>query len=172
MMWAAANFCFFDFFRSGEITVPTEKSVDHTEHLVWGNIAIDNTEDPQSFKVHLRRSKVYQLQKGVDAYIGKTDCPLCPVVAIMQYIAVRGPKVSPFFQFQDERSLTKALFTSTVREGLRAIGLPEQNFAGHSFRIEAATIAASVGIEDSVIRTMGRWSSSASLCTSTPLEKT
>ena len=55
MMWAAATLCFFGF--SGEITVPTEKSFDHTKHLAWGDIAIDSTEDPQSLKVHLRRSK-------------------------------------------------------------------------------------------------------------------
>jgi len=55
-----------------------------------------------------------------------------------------------------------------VREGLRAIGLPEQNFAGHSFCIGVATTAASVEIEDSTIRIMGRWSSSAILCTSIP----
>ena len=76
---------------------------------------------------------------------------------------VRGQEQGPFFQLQDGRPLTKAVFTSKVREGLRAIGLPEQNFAGHSFRIGAATTAASVGIEDSVIRTMGRWSSAAYL---------
>ena len=163
MMWVAATLCFFGFFRSGEITVPTEKSFDHTKNLAWGDIAIDSTEDPQSLKVHLRRSKVDQLGKGVDVYIGKMDCPLCPVVAIMRYMAVCGPKGGPFFQFQGERPLTKALFTSKVREGLRAIGLPEQNFVGHSFRIGAVTTAASVGIEDSVIRTMGRWSSSAYL---------
>jgi len=163
MMWAAATLCFFGFFRSGEITVPTEKSFDPTKHLTWGDIAIDNTEDPQTLKVFLRRSKVDQLGKGVDVYIGKTDCPLCPVLAIVQYMTVRGQEEGPFFQLQDGRPLTKAVFTSKVREGLRAIGLPEQNFAGHSFRIGAATTAASVGIEDSVIRTMGRWSSAAYL---------
>ena len=36
MMWAAATLCFFGFFCSGEITVPTEKSLDHTKHLAWG----------------------------------------------------------------------------------------------------------------------------------------
>ena len=55
MMWEAATLCFFGFFCSGEITVSTEKSFDHTKHLAWGDIAIDNTEDPQSLKVHLRR---------------------------------------------------------------------------------------------------------------------
>ena len=111
-----------------------------------------------------------QLGNGVDVYIGKTNCPLCPVVTIMHYMAVRGTKGKPFFQFQDERPLTKVLFTSKVREGLRTIGLPKQNFAGHSFRIGAATTAVSVGIEDSVIRTMGRWISCVR--TSTPLKNT
>jgi len=31
------------------------------------------------------------------------------------------------------------------------MGLPEENFAGHSFRIRAATAAAGIEIEDSVI---------------------
>ena len=163
MIWAAATLCFFGFFRSGEITVPTENGFELSKHLAWGDIAIDNAENPQSLKVHLRKSKSDQLGRGVDVYIGKTSCPLCPVVATMQYMAVRGPAQGPFFQFQNGRPLTKALFTNKVREGLRSIGLPEQNFAGHSFRIGAATTAASVGIEDSTIRTMGRWSSSAFL---------
>jgi len=67
------------------------------------------------------------------------------------------------FQHLDGQPLTKGHFTAKVREALKAVGLPEDNFAGHSFRIGAATAAASVGIEDSVIRTMGRWSSSAFL---------
>ena len=96
-------------------------------------------------------------------YIGKTDCPLCPVVAVTQYMALRGSKEGPFFLFEDERPLTKSMFTTKIREGLKAVGLPEQNFAGHNFHIGVATAAASVGIEDSVIRTMGRWSSSAFL---------
>ena len=60
-------------------------------------------------------------------------------------------------------SLTKSSFTNKIRVGLQAVGLPESNFAGHSFRIGTATAAANAGIEDSVIRTLGKWSSSAFL---------
>jgi len=141
--------------------VPTEKVFDGTKHLAWGDVAIDNTEDPQLLKVHLKKFKADQLGKGVDVYIGRTDCPLCPVVAIMQYMAIQDSKEGPFFQFQDGHPLTKSSFTSRVRDALKATGLPEQNFARHSFHIVAETTAARAGIEDSVIRTLGRWSISA-----------
>ena len=45
---------------------------------------------------------------------------------------------------------------------LRA-NLPADKYAGHSFRIGAATTAASAGIEDSTIQTLGRWQSSSYL---------
>ena len=41
------------------------------------------------------------------------------------------------------------------------MGLNPQDYAGHSFRIGAATTAAQVGLEDSVIRSLGRWNSDA-----------
>ena len=58
--------------------------------------------------------------------------------------------------------LTKSTFTAKIRAALCTVGLPEDNFAGHSFRIGAATAATKAGIEDSVMQTMGRWSSAAS----------
>ena len=79
MLWAAATVCFFGFFRAGEITVPTLSAFDQKRHLAWGDVAIDNPESPQTLQVHLKRSKTDQLGKRVDVFIGKTDCPLCPV---------------------------------------------------------------------------------------------
>ena len=163
MIWAAAVMCFFGFFRAGEITVPTASSFDAAKHLAWGDVAVDSIECPQTLKIHLKKSKTDQLGRGVDIYIGKTEDPLCPVVAATHYMSMRGSETGPFFQRQSGQPLTKGHFTAKVREALKAVGLPEENFAGHSFRIGAATAAASVGIEDSVIRTMGRWSSSAFL---------
>ena len=84
--------------------------------------------------------------------------PVCPVEAVLAYIAVRGAAEGPFFQFANGQLLSKQKFVSAFRQALQAIGLPYQDFAGHSFHI-----GAKAGIEDSVIRTLGRWNSAAFL---------
>ena len=163
MIWAAATTCFFGFFRSGEITLPAGTSFDDTKHLSWGDVAVDNPALPQIIKVKLKVSKSDQLRKGVDVFIGKTGGIICPVAAVLAYMAARGSTNGPFFKFRDGKPLTKARFTGLIREALKAVGLPQEQFAGHSFRIGAATTAAKAGIEDSTIRMMGRWNSAAFL---------
>ena len=46
---------------------------------------------------------------------------------------------------------------------MTSIGLEASQYAGHSFRIGAATTAAEKGIEDLLIKAMGRWKSQAYL---------
>ena len=69
MVWAAAVLCFFGFFRAGEITTSTISDFDSSKHLACGDVAIDDSSNPQLLKVHLKRSKTDQLGKGVDIYI-------------------------------------------------------------------------------------------------------
>ena len=161
MLWAAAVLCFFGFFRSGEITVPNAEGFNPTTHLAWGDVAVDSAQSPSLLKIRLKRSKTDQLGQGVDIYVGKTGCPLCPVTAVTAYMVQRGTGGGPFFQFANGAPLTKARFTDRVRAVLQEAGLPYNHFAGHSFRIGAATAAANAGLEDSTIRTLGRWNSSA-----------
>ena len=52
------------------------------------------------------------------------------------------------------------------------IGLPQDQFAGHSFRIRAATTAGLAGVEDSTIQMLGRWHNAAFLrCIHMPQEQ-
>ena len=48
-----------------------------------------------------------------------------------------------------------------VRESLTTAGLEAENYVGHSFCIEAATMAAQCGLPESTIKILGRWQSSA-----------
>lgn len=74
-------------------------------------------------------------------------------------MALRGDRPGPLFMWQDGRPLTRIQLVGEVRKVLKKADLPAEQFAGHSFRIGAATTAASVGIEDSLIQTLGRWKS-------------
>ena len=56
--------------------------------------------------------------------------------------------------------LTLYLF-ATCGETLQSTGMDTMNFNGHSFRIGAATAAAQAGLSDALIKTLGRWKSSA-----------
>ena len=163
MLWAAATMCFFGFFRLGEITLPSVSSFDPSKHLAWGDVSIDSRECPKVMKIHLKRSKTDQAGRGADKFISRADGPLCPVAATLSYIIERGTSPGPFFKYSNGKPLLKWKFVSEVRNALQASGLPYQCFAGHSFRIGAATSAANAGLEDSLIHILGRWNSDAFL---------
>ncbi len=93
--------------------------------------------------------------------VGKTNNELCPVTALLAYMAARGTGQGPLFMWQDGWSLTWETFVAAVRQGLEEVGLAARYYAGHSFRIGAATTAARQGIQDFLIQTLGRWESSA-----------
>ena len=52
---------------------------------------------------------------------------------------------------EDGSPLLKSAFVQKLRSALNSIGLNESFYAGHSFRIRAATTAAERGFEDSLI---------------------
>ena len=73
----------------------------------------------------------------------------------MACLTVRRDGEGPLFKFADGWYLTKERFTHRIREALVALGLHSEDYAGHSFRIGAATTAVQIGLEDSTIRTLG-----------------
>lgn len=160
MIWAACCTAFFGFFRIGEITMDNQTAA-KAHCVAVDDIAVDDHRTPTVVRIHLRHSKMDQFGKGVDVYMGRTGDDLCPVSAILAYLARRRNAPGPLFRTRDGRFLTKAMFTSRLREALSTLGYEATSYAGHSFRIGAATTAAERGIEDSVIKMLGRWDSSA-----------
>ena len=76
------------------------------------------------------------------------------------FLAVQGPSPGPLFCFADGRPSTRQLLSSTVLSLLCSAGYSGY-YSGHSFRIGAANTAASRGLPDHLIKTLGRWSSDA-----------
>ena len=88
---------------------------------------------------------------------------ICPVQAIISFLAVRNPAPGPLFMFQSGRPLTRNSLVTHLQTALREVGVTPSGYTGYSFRIGAATTAAKHGMEDSLIQTLGRWKSAAYL---------
>ena len=163
MLWAACCMCFFGFLRSVEVTVPSAKEYDPGGHLSEGDMTLDIVSAPTLVQVRIKVSKTDPFRKGVVVYLGRTDNDLCPVGAVAAYLAVRCREPGPFFKFAKGAPLSRTVLVSRMKTALGSSGVEASKYSGHSFRIGAATTAASAGIEDSLIKTLGRWESAAYL---------
>ena len=132
-------------------------------HLSWGDVAIDDRSAATMEKFHLPISKCDQFGTGADMLMGRLGCQLCPMAAILAYIKARDDHPSAFFVDNSRMPITKSKSMAKVQDALRSTGYPEEQFAGHSFRIGAATTMAMAGIEDSTIQILSHWHSAAFL---------
>ena len=149
MIWAAYTLAYFTFLRAGEMTVPNNQTFDPSVHLSVADIAVDDAKNPSVLQIKIEQSKMDPFRRGVNLYVGRTGSDLCAVSAMLSYLTAKGMAPGPLFRFADGRTLSRQLFVEAVR--------------GHSFRIGAATTAAAKGIEDLLIKTLGRWESLAYL---------
>lgn len=163
MLWAASCMCFFGFLRSGEVVVPSAKTFDPAIHLTDGDVKVDNREKPSYLEVKIKASKTDIFRKGVTVYLGTTGTDICPVAAVLNYMVKRKPSSEsvPFFVFSDGSPLTREKLVRELRAALSRAGIKAEDYAGHSFRIGAASTAAACGMPDSLIKTLGRWESAA-----------
>ena len=152
---------FFGFLQSDEIVVLADSAYDRAVHLSGGDVHVDNTTDPQYLEVHIKASKTDPFRHGVSVYLGCSQADLCPVSAVLAYMVLRGATPGPFFFFADGSYLTRDRFVVSVRAALRMQGVDDSRYSGHSFLIGAATTAALRGLPDSLIKSLGRWESSA-----------
>ena len=111
-------------------------------------------------RLHIHRSKVDQWGKGVSVTL--TQCQIatiCPVRAMEVYLSRRGTKQGYLFIHNDGSPLTRYQFWRFAKEALRREGAHGLQFGTHSFRIGAASTAASLGYQPQDIKRIGRWAS-------------
>ena len=145
---------FHAFLRVGEITQHTAQADNHNlplNSVHWeGNSVIIHMETykhSNNRPVSLRIDPEHQRQK------------YCPVTALKKYLAVRGSSPGYLFCLVNGKPVSRSQFTIWLQQSLTKAGLPSSSFKSHSFRIGAATTAASLGIPEDKIRLMGRWHS-------------
>ena len=161
MLWAVCCTGFLGFLRAGEFTVDLIEYFDPRSHLAFTDVSVDSREAPRVISVRIKQSKTGPFRQGAVIHLGRTDKALCPVSAILAYLALRGSRQGPLFMFNDGSSLSSRRLVAELRQGLSACGFDCNLYAWHSFRIEAATTAAKHGVEDSTIRALGRWRNDA-----------
>lgn len=81
---------FFGFLRAGELTVPSESAFDPKVHLCFSDVLVDCIHNPQLVKLKLKASKTDPFRKGVDVILGRTYTDMCPITALLAYLALRG----------------------------------------------------------------------------------
>ena len=159
MVWAAMTLAFFGFLRIGELTC--DSNFNPECHLTLSDLVFMPKSSPIYMLVRLKVSKTDPFRKGQTVVIGRANSKLCPISAMLAYVESRtpSPNSGPLFTFQSGSFLTRGKFTSETRDLLSKGGLDSSEFAGHSFRIGAATTAASANLPPWLIKVLGRWSS-------------
>ena len=116
---------------------------------------------PKYMLARLKVSKTDPFRKEPTIVIGRANTNLCPISAMVAYWESRSPlpNSGPLFTFQSGSFLTRGRFTSETRLLFSKGALDSSEFAGHSFRIGAATTAASANLPPGLIKVLGRWSS-------------
>lgn len=158
MLWAAMSIAFFGFLRLGELTCNSKFS--KNIHLTYNNVTFfPNMSNPQHISVFIKASKTDPFRTGQYITVGRTNHPVCPVMAMKEFFSVRNPSPGPLFRYSTGRPLTKASLTAETRLLLSLAGFNCTDYAGHSYRIGAATTAASINLPSWLIKVLGRWSS-------------
>ena len=101
-----------------------------------------------------------RMRVGAFVTLQRTDLDICPVKAVLKFMAVRVPGPGPFFTGQDGVGLTRRDFVVEVRKAMVEKGIPEAGISGHSIRIGAATAAAAArGASEEDVKALERWRS-------------
>ena len=156
MLWAACCTAFFGCLRAGEMTVQNQNDYDRTMHLSLQDVALDSRVTPTIIWFTIKQSKTNPFRKGVRLCLGRTDPIICPVKAMLTYLAIRGKSPGSLFISRNNTPLTRAQFKTLVSTTLKTAGLNDSEYNTYSFKIGATTTAKAVGIADAHIQLLGR----------------
>lgn len=154
---AMCLFAFHTFSRVGEIT---QSSSGHNIQLHQLSKLTNSRGEVESLKVLFYHYKHSYNQTPSSISISRAN-NFCPVKFLLNYLKLRGDTPGPLFRFVDFSPVSRAYFSSKLSIVLKSCSLDPSRYKGHSFRIGAASHAASKGMSDAQIRILGRWKTNA-----------
>lgn len=85
----------------------------------------------------------------------------CPVLALFQYLKLRRAREGPLYVQPNQKAVSYQNFCYILKQTLLVAQCNPSMYKSHSFRIGAASTAASQGVPEADIQAMGRWHSNA-----------
>ncbi|XP_069128859.1 integrase/recombinase xerD homolog [Argopecten irradians] len=156
---AAFTLAFFGFLRVGEFSASSSNGND-TRPLGISDVTIVNSPS-RHLKVCIRESKTDQ--RGHSALLHINSYPnsdICPVSLLNKYLLIRPNTVNQqLFIHRNGSSITRYQVAAVLKKSLTFSRIPVSHYKTHSFRIGAATEAATRGISEQKIQAWGRWKS-------------
>ena len=82
------------------------------------DISVDSHISPSYITVIIRHSKNDPFVVGVKLHLGRTGLLLCPVSALLCYLAIRPSQQGPLFLFKDGSTLSRPRLVVSLRKAL------------------------------------------------------
>lgn len=145
---------FYGFLRVSEFT-SFSNTFDPNKDISFSDLAFF----PNHYSLFLKHSKA----KGTcSIVIARTGSLFCPFKAMVRYVRLRSSFTAlPLFLTPGNNPMSRIWFVKHLKKVIIHCNLSPQQYSSHSFRIGAATTAASQGISAASLQQLGRWSSSA-----------
>lgn len=111
--------------------------------------------------LHLKQSKTDPFRKGMNIIIAATETIRALSTYISHCTRQRLNPHSPLFSSSTGQPVGRYWFMKQVSTLLTATGYDTSQYTSHSFRKGGAVSLQHSGVEDSIIRSLGRWKSDA-----------
>ena len=116
--------------------MPSSSAFNPSVHLTRADVALDSHHNPTMLAVNIKFSKTDQMGKRKTIYLGRTSGPICPVSAMLQYLAIRPVSDGALFITKNGNPLSKSVFVTMVQVTLRQVGIDSSQFKGHSAQLQ------------------------------------
>ena len=166
---AAITLAFYEFLHYREFTSPSISAFSACQYLAVQDVVFYPTfNSPLYMAVHCKLSKTDPFGSSYTVLFS-THTLTCPVAAMKKYLSLK--KYNPhalLLCLGDGIPLTRSKFAKMLCSILQKLGFQPTIYAGHSFKIGAATTAEATGLRDYMTKALERWSSECYFVTSIP----
>ena len=158
LIWAACCTGFFGFLRCGEFLVPDGTPFHPSFHLCLSDLTLDQSSPQWRITLHIKVSKTDQFRRGTTIVLGATAADLCPVSALLDYLAARGGAPGPLFITGNSQAIPRhspALYLfNRYRPPCRPLALMGPNLMGTASALEQQPLPAKLACQKPQLRSL------------------